>query len=97
VGSGLLTALGPADARCLIPTAGGAWPSSRVRLSPRSARYEWLGRAYGRDDIVNGGAGCGGVGFIVDERFVRGGLGDTVAASKTGTAGSENSLKLRSA
>jgi hypothetical protein len=27
---------------------------------------------------VNGGAGCGGVGFIVDERFVRGGLGDTV-------------------
>jgi hypothetical protein len=27
---------------------------------------------------VNGGAGCGGVGFIVDERFVRGALGDTV-------------------
>jgi len=37
-----------------------------------------LGRAYGRDDIVNGRAGCGGVGFIVDERLVGGGLGDTI-------------------
>jgi hypothetical protein len=32
----------------------------------------------GGDDIVSGGAGCGGVGFVVDERLVRGGLGDTV-------------------
>ena len=27
---------------------------------------------------MSGGAGCGGVGFVVDERLVRGGLGDTV-------------------
>jgi hypothetical protein len=37
-----------------------------------------LGRADRRDDVVNAGAGCGGVGFIVDERFMRGGLGDMV-------------------
>ena len=44
----------------------------------RSTRGEVLGRAYGRDDIGNGRAGRGGVGFIVDERFVGGGLDDTM-------------------
>jgi hypothetical protein len=56
----------------------GRGRAAGVHMSPRSARGEWLGRGYGRDDIVNGGAGCGEVGFIVDERFMGGGLGDTV-------------------
>ena len=60
-----------------LPPVGGR-PSSRVRLSPDQTRGDWLGCSYGRDDIVNGGAGRGGVGFIVNERLVRGGLGDTV-------------------
>ena len=52
--------------------------------SPRSARGEWLGRADRRDEVVNAGAGCGGVGFIVDERFMRGGLGDMVGFGEGG-------------
>ena len=31
-----------------------------------------------RDDVVNGGAVHGGFGFVVDERFVGGGLDDTI-------------------
>jgi hypothetical protein len=35
-------------------------------------------RAYGRDDAVNGRPGHGGVGFVLDERFVGDGLDDTI-------------------
>ena len=48
-----------------------------VSVSPISARRV-IGRAYRRDDVVNGRAGRGGVGFVVDERFVGGGLDDTM-------------------
>jgi hypothetical protein len=42
-------------------------------------RAERAGGAYGLDDVVNCLAGGGGVGFVVDERFVRGRVGDTVS------------------
>src|SRR5215203_2320761 len=41
-------------------------------------RGEGLGRAYGCDGVVNGRAGHGGFGFVVDERLVAGGLDDTI-------------------
>jgi hypothetical protein len=49
---------------------------SGVSVTPISAT-PMVRRGYGRDDIVNGRAGRGGVG-IVDERFVGGGLDDTM-------------------
>jgi hypothetical protein len=50
-----------------------------VCLSPPSARGEgWLRRAYGREEIMNGRAGHGGDGLVVDERLVGGGIDDTI-------------------
>jgi hypothetical protein len=55
----------------------GVAEQSGVSVTPISAT-PMVRRGYGRDDIVNGRAGRGGVGFIVDERFVGGGLDDTM-------------------
>jgi hypothetical protein len=51
--------------------AGCVWLPNQCEAS------DWDVRT-GRADIVNGRAGCGGVGFSVDERLVGGGLGETI-------------------
>jgi hypothetical protein len=44
----------------------------RLVVDIASARGERVGGAYGRDDIVNCLAGCGGVRFVVQKRCVGG-------------------------
>jgi hypothetical protein len=61
-----------------VPTRRSTHCSKLV--DARSARGQWLGAADGRDDVVDGLAGGGRVGFVVEERLVGGVVGNAVQA-----------------
>src|SRR5215211_662516 len=72
------TASRPRASRLCTPADRGR--AYRHVVDAGSPRGEWLGAAYGRDDVVDCLAGRGRVGFVVEKRLVGRVMGNTVQA-----------------